>query len=154
MAACNDPEIVRSTSIPSPYKRADAEAFLATSREGLANGDAFSLVVVNALTDELVGTILLVIAGQGVGEVGYWTSPEARGSGYASRATRLISEWGIRSRGLERIHLLTFPDNVASGRVAEKAGFVREGVLRSYRAIRGERRDLVSFSLLPSDLGE
>ena len=48
--------------------------------------------------------------------------------------------------------LTTHPENVASQRVAEKAGFVREGVLRSHMAYRECRRDSVLFSLLPSDL--
>ena len=43
-------------------------------------------------------------------------------------------------------------ENVASQRVAEKAGFTREGVLRAHTAFREGRRDSVLFSLLPSDL--
>lgn len=81
--------------------------------------------------------VLLGIQGPGVAEVGYWVRREARGRGYATRATRLVSESGIHELALSRIQLHAFPENVASQRVAEKAGFTREGILRSYREVRG-----------------
>src|SRR5512146_2713173 len=79
---------------------------------------------------------------------------EARGKGLATRAVRLISRWALRELGLPRLGLFTEPWNVASQRVAERAGFQREGVLRSWTEIDGRRRDYVSFSLLPGDLAE
>lgn len=54
---------------------------------------------------------------------------------------------------MQRLELMTDPDNRASQRVAEKAGFQREGVLRSHLLHRdGRRRDSVMFSLLPGEL--
>ncbi len=65
----------------------------------------------------------------------------------------LLSRWALAEAGVLRLELTTHPENVASQRVAEKAGFVREGVLRSHMAYRdGRRRDSVLFSLLHSDL--
>jgi RimJ/RimL family protein N-acetyltransferase len=153
LAACSDPEIVRFTRVPTPYRRADAESFIRQSREGFARGDALAFVIAAANTGNLVGTISLGDHGRGVGEVGYWVRKEDRRLGYASRATRLVAEWGIRTLQLARVELHAFPDNVASQRVAEKAGFQREGLLRSYREIRNERRDLVVFSLIAADVG-
>jgi RimJ/RimL family protein N-acetyltransferase len=55
--------------------------------------------------------------------------------------------------GLIRLELITDVDNVASQGVAQKAGFQREGVLRSHlRHPDGHRRDSVMFSLLPGEL--
>lgn len=51
-----------------------------------------------------------------------------------------------------RVQLTTAPDNVGSQRVAEKAGFTREGTLRSSMEFKGRRRDAVMFSLLPDEL--
>ena len=49
-----------------------------------------------------------------------------------TRAVRLIAAWGFRSLALERVDLLAATDNPASQRVAERCGFTREAVLRSY----------------------
>ena len=64
----------------------------------------------------------------------------------------LVSGWAFDELGVKRIGLLADPRNVASVRVAERAGFQREGVLRCWVEVNGERVDHVSFSLLPTDL--
>jgi [ribosomal protein S5]-alanine N-acetyltransferase len=76
----------------------------------------------------------------------------ARGRGLATTALRLVSRWAVRELGIARVHLTAHVDNPASQRVAERAGFRREGVLRAWEEIRGERVDLVMFSLVGSDL--
>jgi RimJ/RimL family protein N-acetyltransferase len=65
-----------------------------------------------------------------------------------TRAVRLICTWGFQALRLERIDLLAATDNAASQRVAERAGFRREAVLRSYMSGRDGRQDMVVFSLL------
>ena len=84
--------------------------------------------------------------------VGYWLAPHARGRGIATRAVRLLARWAFADLGIERLQLTCGPDNAASQRVAERAGFTREGVLRSQIAFKGGRRDTVVFSLLPGEL--
>jgi RimJ/RimL family protein N-acetyltransferase len=59
----------------------------------------------------------------------------------------------LRTLAVERLELVTAPDNEASQRVAENAGFTREGLLRRYVEIKGTRQDCVMFSLFPEDLG-
>jgi RimJ/RimL family protein N-acetyltransferase len=79
----------------------------------------------------------------------------ARGRGVCTRALRLLSRHALDDLGLQRLQLVADPDNVASQRVAEKAGFRREGVLRAHlRHPDGRIRDSVMFSLLPGDLRE
>ena len=78
--------------------------------------------------------------------------PRRAGAGSGSRATRLLAEWALTALGLERVELLANPDNEASQRLAERAGFTREGMLRRYRRRHGVREDLVMFSLLAEDL--
>ena len=70
----------------------------------------------------------------------------------ATRALVLIARWALVDQGLGRFQLRADVANEASQRVAEKAGFVREGVLRSALAFKGERRDVVMYSLVPDDL--
>ena len=85
-------------------------------------------------------------------DVGYWTAPWARRRGVATRAVGVLSGWAIRDLGFVRISLLTFPGNVASEGVATAAGYTREGLLRAYLEVRGERRDTTVWSLVASDL--
>ena len=86
------------------------------------------------------------------GELGYLVFAPARGRAVATRAVRLLARFGFERLGLGRIEILAATANPASQRVAEKAGFTREGVLRSYMQSGGERLDMVSFSLLPDEL--
>jgi RimJ/RimL family protein N-acetyltransferase len=69
-----------------------------------------------------------------------------------TRAARLLSRWAIEKLAMERVELLANPANGPSQRLAENAGFTREGLLRAYRRRKGTREDLVMFSLLASDL--
>lgn len=69
-----------------------------------------------------------------------------------TEALRTLATWFLHERGAARVELAAEPDNVASVRVAEKAGFLAEGVLRSRLLLRGQHRDVAMFSLLPSDL--
>ena len=73
-----------------------------------------------------------------------------RGRGVATRALRLLSDWALSpdGLGLARVQLTTDVDNPASQRVAERAGFEREGVLRAYVEHQGARRDMVVWSRL------
>ena len=101
--------------------------------------------------ERCVGHVWVNLIGEGRGSVGYWLLPEARGRGLATRSVRLASHWAFRSLGLARLALLTEPANEASQRVAERAGFRREGLLRSNAVVDGRRVDHVIFSLLPND---
>jgi len=103
------------------------------------------------MSGELFGGIGLRSEGDGRVEVGYWVRREERGRKVASRALRLISAWALDGLGVARVQLHADVENVPSQRVAENAGFTREGVLRSWLEHRGERRDHVLYSLLATE---
>jgi RimJ/RimL family protein N-acetyltransferase len=87
--------------------------------------------------------------------VGYWVGADARGRGVATTATRLAGNWAFEAvPELARLQLRAAVENVASNRVAEKAGFTREGVLRAQRfnPRLGRRVDFVMWSLLREEL--
>ena len=130
-AACQDPEIPRWTFVPSPYTRADAEAFLASSAEDARADRSTNLLAVDAGDDALLGSFGLMELDRepGYGEIGYWVAAEARGRGVATRAVRLLADWARAELGLTRIDVLPHKDNAASRRVAEKAGFRDTGEL-------------------------
>jgi RimJ/RimL family protein N-acetyltransferase len=82
--------------------------------------------------------------------VGYWVRADARGRGIGSRALALAAEWGF-AHGYRRLQLHADVENLASQRVAEKAGFRREGVLRAWIEQNGVPRDHVMYSRIESD---
>ena len=84
--------------------------------------------------------------------LGYWVLTSAVGRGVATSATRLVARFGFEHLGLHRIEIVAAAGNIASQRVAEKAGAVREGVLRKRLLINGDSQDAVLFSLTPEDL--
>jgi ribosomal-protein-serine acetyltransferase len=86
-----------------------------------------------------------------VGNLGYWVRTSAVGNGVASTGARLVAQFGFEQLGLHRIEILAAVPNVASQRVAEKVGAVREGVLRKRLFIHGQSRDAVLFSLIYED---
>lgn len=154
VAACQDPEISRWTRVPYPYGPSDARAYLLQRHDTLHSGTAASFAIVLADDrDRLLGSISLMRFSwkNARAEVGYWLAKEARGKGHVSRAVRLITDWGFRHLGLQRIDLLAATENPASQRVAERCGFSREAVLRSYLQGKDGRQDLVAFGLLASD---
>jgi RimJ/RimL family protein N-acetyltransferase len=150
VAACQDPEIVRWTRVPTPYGEADARAYLHARYDATFAGLSAPFAIVAAADGgQLLGSISLMrFAWEHLrAEVGYWLAAEARGQGHATRAVRLICEWGFAQLGLERIDLLAATGNRASQTVAERAGFQREAVLRSYMMGTDGRQDMVAFGL-------
>ena len=147
VVAIDDPEIGRwMPKIPHPYSPEAGAAYLARSagREG-------RFAIVGAGDGTLLGGISLVPKQWGRAEIGYWIRADARGRGLATRALVLVSRWGLE-RGFRRLQLHADVENPASHRVAEKAGFSREGVLRGWIEHDGRERDHVLFALLRRDL--
>jgi RimJ/RimL family protein N-acetyltransferase len=149
--ACQDPEIPCWTMVPTPYTEADARDWLRQVTDP-AIEDHLALAMTTRDGADFVGSMSLFMVKAGVGEFGYWTALEMRGRGYTTRALKLLARWAFDELRLPRLQLGTLPGNTSSERVAEKAGFSREGVLRSYLDQRGERRDVLMWSVLPGEL--
>jgi RimJ/RimL family protein N-acetyltransferase len=102
----------------------------------------------------VVGAISLfkTLWGAGTTEVGYGVHPLHRDRGYATEAVRGVARWVFETTAMRRIELRADLGNTASLRVAEKAGFVREGVLRAAELGEDGPRDIVVFGMLRTDL--
>jgi RimJ/RimL family protein N-acetyltransferase len=151
VAGCNDPDVAYwIPTIPHPYTADDARTFI----RGEVRDDHDAMAI--ELAGEVVGGIGIGLNAHDCrGRVGYWVAAPVRGRGVCTRALRLLSRHALDGLGLQRVDLITDPDNVASQRVAEKVGFRREGVLRAHlRHPDGRIRDSVMFSLLPGELRE
>lgn len=151
---CRDPEISRWTRVPSPYTEEHARSWI---EQTIRDWDRREGESAFAVTDggEVVGAIGLRLFEDEYtarGSIGYWVAADARGRGVATDALRIVSRWALRQLGLPRVELVTDPENRASQRVAEKAGFRQEGLLRGYVRMRDGQRDCVMFSLLATEL--
>jgi RimJ/RimL family protein N-acetyltransferase len=151
IVACidGDPEISRWLDVvPQPYTLEDARAYI-----GGLGEQAFAIT--NSETRVVVGSIGVRSNETGdVGEIGYWLRAEARRGGLMTRALVLVSRWALARDGAARLQLRADVENVPSRRVAEKAGYTLEGVLRSahWNARIGRRQDWALYSLLPGEL--
>jgi RimJ/RimL family protein N-acetyltransferase len=135
----------------APESGPDARRQLAADEAARRRGVQVQFAIVAPDDDALVlggASLHDIDQGHRRASVGYWLAPEARGGGLASRAVRLIAGWAFEDLGLARLELTCGPDNHASQRVAERCGFVREGLLRSHVRFKGGRRDSVVFGLL------
>jgi RimJ/RimL family protein N-acetyltransferase len=152
-AACSDRELSRYVpGIPYPYQEADARAFVMRAAREWAEGTAATFVIAGEQGDSLGSVALHFSAGDpGLAQVGHWLRAEARGRGVATTAVRLVAAWAFGDLGIQRLNLQTAPQNQASQRVAERAGFTREGLLRAWMPTSSGRRDSIMFSLLPDD---
>lgn len=148
-----DPAVQKYVQIPLPYRIADAEFFVremaiaAWERRGRAE-----FVVVRSADGVPLGRVGLGLDGVGAAQIGYWMDPAARSRGVATRAVRELCRWGFGTLGLGLIEWRAEVGNTASRRVAEKAGFTVEAVLRRRLVHRGVRVDAWIGSMLPGEL--
>jgi [ribosomal protein S5]-alanine N-acetyltransferase len=118
-----------------------------------SDGDARVFATRSAESRQLLGGCQVRLREKRIGEVSYWTHPTHRRQGVASRAVRLLCAFAFAELGVERVEAYIEPDNVASRGVVESIGFSEEGVARARElTVSGERRDMVVYSLLPSEL--
>lgn len=152
--ACRDPEVSRYTTIPADYQPAHTVDWMRRGMAGVTAGTDLHLVIADVDTGDVLGTISLHEINRATGRcvAGYIVAPWARRRGVATRALRLICAYAFDALHLARVEVTIEPENAASRATAEAAGFRHEGMLRSYMPIAGARRDMLMYSLLPSDL--
>jgi ribosomal-protein-alanine N-acetyltransferase len=134
---------------PHPYTRASAIAFLG---HAMSTDTAANLAI--EVDGEAVGGIGL-ICGTDVerysAEVGYWLGEPHWGRGIATEALQLVTNHAFAEMQLLRLFAITLADNVASVRVLEKAGYEREGLLKSSCVKHGTPRDQLLYARVNTD---
>jgi [ribosomal protein S5]-alanine N-acetyltransferase len=145
-----DPYVPLIGTLPANASRQEARAWVDRQRGRLAEGAGFSFAIAEAGTDRAVGGIGLWLAAlaQGRATAGYSVVPSARGQGIASAALIALTSFAWRIPELHRIELYIEPWNVGSIRTAERAGYEREGLLRSHQEIGGRRRDMLLYAII------
>lgn len=112
---------------------------------------AHALFVFREEDDALVGGVTLSNIRRGVAQaasLGYWAGERYAGKGYITAAVRSVVRHAFEDLDLHRVEAACQPDNMASRRVLEKAGFAQEGVARAYLKINGAWRDHLLFAIV------
>ena len=149
---CGSPEALPPGAPSDPDEVAGwlADGAHRTRREGTG----LHLMMLDRAAGQIVGSIGLFHADWEVRsvEIGYGVRADERGKGYATEALGAVARWALTEGGVQRAWLTANTDNVASVRVAEKAGFRREGTLRRTGLEDDGLHDQALFSLLDNEV--
>lgn len=148
--ACSDSETSYwLASMPQPYARDSARAYLQAIAELAAQGIGLVWCIADPDDDRCLGSISLDGLGGYAkrGEIGYWAHPDVRGRGVVAEAVRVVTRHA-RDCGLATSLLIRCAvGNAASRRVAERAGYRTIGIQPLSEPLRdGQVVDLVLYS--------
>jgi Acetyltransferases, including N-acetylases of ribosomal proteins len=132
------------------YREVEAAEWVRRAGRAFADGLEFQFVARSVESGEIVGCVGLNAIDRlnRWANLGYWIRTDVTGHGYATRAARLVSAFGLSEVGLGRIEILAAVENLPSQRVAERAGGLREGLLRRRLRVGDDVQDAVVFSLI------
>lgn len=137
------------------YNEASASRWLEFAQLAWQHASGFQFVITDANTCEYIGNCGV----DGINEkyrfcnLGYWVRTSRTRQGIASRAARLAARFAFETVGLVRIEIVIAVGNLASQRVAQKAGARYEGLLLNRMVVRTNVYDAVMYSLTPADFG-
>lgn len=151
-AMLEDAAVRRNTRVPSEPPPGFAQTWLARYEEGWRDGSRAGYAIESHDGEFLgLGMVIDIDWDGRQAEIGYVLSPAARGRGAATRTVKLLTDWCFQL-GFVRLELWIDVTNPASERVAERAGYVKEGVLRSTWFKEEIRIDVGVWSRLRSEL--
>ncbi|MBU5311178.1 GNAT family N-acetyltransferase [Tissierella carlieri] len=139
-------------NIPHPYEDGLAESWISTHRDNLNSGKNITYAIVKKDTDELIGSISLMLnKTHKKAELGYWIGAPYWSQGYCTEASQSIIEFGFRELYLNRIYALAMVENAGSWRVMKKVKMKYEGIRRQNVIKDGVSIDLKSYGILRED---
>ncbi len=143
-----DPEVTRYLTW-EPHQRIDqTRAFLARCVRVWDEGTSYPYAITLSPSGRLIGAIEARVDEHRV-ELGFVLARNEWGKGFATEAASQVIEWALSQPPIWRVWACTDVDNDASGRVLEKAGMSREGLLRSWAShpnVSSEPRDCWSYA--------
>ena len=131
----------------------DISIYLGRQPDAWASGGAYNFAILDRHTDGFLGGIGLTQINRRhrFANMYYWVRTGHTKRGIATRAVRLLARFGCDTLALQRIEIVVPVGHAASVRVAEKAGALREGILRNRVVLHNVVHDAVIFSLVPQD---
>ena len=139
---------------PDELKRSGWRYRLRRYHEEYVAGNAVVYLIFDNANKVMVGGITIGNIRRGVSQsahIGYWMGERYTGQGYMTNAVHTLVSHAFEEMRLHRIEAACIPSNQRSIRVLEKAGFQREGLLRSYLRINGTWQDHFIYSLIEDD---
>ena len=133
--------------LPRPYSLSDAQHYIGTSKGAWELWGMARFAVVDADDGGLLASVAIKPIGEASGEIGYMAAAGARRGGVTVAALRLLAGWAFRELRMQRLEALIQPDNEASIRTAERAGFTTDHSRRACHSITGERHEHVVYEL-------
>ncbi|MEC1180681.1 GNAT family N-acetyltransferase [Metasolibacillus meyeri] len=149
---CNNYNIYKSTlSLPYPYKIEDALTWIEYHYDNFIEDRSYEFAVTDKETNEIYGGIALSNNKQfNQGELAYFIGEPYWGKGYATEAAQAMVQFAFEEKKLHKVFARYFATNPASGKVMEKIGMVREGVLKEHIVKDGKYEDLVHYGIINS----
>jgi [ribosomal protein S5]-alanine N-acetyltransferase len=147
-------EIAHTTiSIPHPYSEEQARAWIAARTSQSGTGKEVVFGIATKEDARLIGAVGLreVDAEHSQAEMGFWIGVPSWGRGYATEAARQVVRYAFEELELNRVYAHHLVRNPASGRVLEKVGMKREGLLRQRVRKWGVFEDVVALAILHDD---
>jgi len=147
---CNNYNIYKSTlTLPFPYSIESALNWIPTLEELFTNDIRYEFAIANKVTGELYGAIgLSHVKHYKNGEIAYWIGKEYWGNGYATEAVKAVIDFAFSEKGYHKVWGRFFTTNPSSGRVMEKAGMVKEGLLAEHVIKEGKFLDLAMYGII------
>ena len=152
-AFIGDPPMLEDLGVHDGPSEREVRAMLKRSAQQRLDGDRLQLAMADPDGDEFAGEVVLhkFAWNHKRAEIGFFVRREFRRRGMALEAVNLLTDFAFDAYGIHRMQLTTLPENAATLRLAERAGFTREGSLRDYTYERGRFVDNVMFSRLATE---
>ena len=144
------PELCRWMTWCHPgYSEADAMQWISSQAQARETGSAVEFLIVGGSGRPLgVCGINAINHENRFANLGYWVRTSESRRGVAVNAVKLLASWVFEHTNLQRLEIVAAVGNEPSQRVAEKAGALREGTLRSRLCIHGAYHDAVMHSII------
>jgi [ribosomal protein S5]-alanine N-acetyltransferase len=148
LSVTSDPLIPLISEVPSGQDADGAAAFIEAQHARRREGRGWAWAVVPRGTTVAVGYVgaLWVAEPAGRASIGYWTGAGNRRHGFTMDAVSVAAQWLLGAGRVARLEAFIEPCNVGSIRVAERAGFLREGLMRSFAPLGGQRVDAYLYA--------
>lgn len=136
-------------NIPFPYTAAHAKSWIHLAKEGLNNQRSYIFAIRFKDAQQLIGGIALEKDVRfNKAELGYWLAEDYWNNGYTTEAVKAVIAFGWKQLHLKRIFATHFDNNGASGKVLEKAGMKKEGLLTAHTQKNGSYQNHILYAVI------